>query len=53
MNFAFVADVATRELVACDEFDDARWVTEAELDALECPPNVRELARLALAAPPG
>lgn len=51
MNFAFVADVATRELTACDEFDAHRWVTEADLPALECPPNVRELARLALAAP--
>ena len=53
MNFAFVADVASRELAACDEWDGARWVTEPELDAVECPANVRELARLALAAPAG
>jgi len=49
MNFAFVADVASRALTACDEYTDARWVG-AEV-ALECPPNVRELVRLALAAP--
>ena len=48
MNFAFVADVATRELAACDEWESARWVTEAELASVECPRNVRELAALAL-----
>ncbi|HET9554242.1 MAG TPA: NUDIX domain-containing protein [Anaeromyxobacteraceae bacterium] len=51
MNFAFVADVATREVAGCDEFDATRWVAAGELDAVECPRNVRELARLALAAP--
>jgi 8-oxo-dGTP pyrophosphatase MutT (NUDIX family) len=50
MNFAFVADVATRAVRACDEFDDHRWVDAAGLEAVECPRNVRELARLALAA---
>ncbi|HVU51533.1 MAG TPA: NUDIX domain-containing protein [Polyangia bacterium] len=49
MNFAFVADVPTRALAVCDEYTDARWVGAA-VD-LECPPNVRELVRLALAAP--
>jgi 8-oxo-dGTP pyrophosphatase MutT (NUDIX family) len=49
MNFAFVADVASRELAACDEWSDARWVEDAE--ALDCPRNVKELVRLALAAP--
>jgi 8-oxo-dGTP diphosphatase len=48
MNFAFVADVASRELAACDEWSEARWVTSAE--ELECPRNVKELARVALAA---
>jgi 8-oxo-dGTP diphosphatase len=48
MNFAFVADVASRTLAACDEYTDARWFG-ADVD-VECPPNVRELARLALAA---
>ena len=52
LNFAFVADVPTREIRACDEFDDHRWVRDGELEPLECPRNVRELARLALAAPP-
>ena len=51
MNFAFVADVASRSLVPCDEWDAARGVTPDELDAVECPRNVRELARIALRAP--
>jgi len=52
MNFAFVADVASRDLAACDEWDGARWVEEAGLDLVDCPANVRELARLALGAAP-
>lgn len=51
LNFGFVADVSSRELAACDEWDAARWVREPELAGLECPENVRQLARLALAAP--
>jgi 8-oxo-dGTP diphosphatase len=49
MNFAFVADVASRELVPCDEWSEARWLPDAE--GLDCPENVRQLVRLALAAP--
>ena len=48
MNFAFVADVASRALAACDEWSEARWVGSAE--GLECPRNVRELVAIALAA---
>jgi 8-oxo-dGTP pyrophosphatase MutT (NUDIX family) len=51
MNFAFVADVATREVRGCDEFDAVRWITAAELPALDGPRNVRELALKALGAP--
>ena len=51
MNFAFVADVASRTLAACDEWSEARWLTAAELAAVECPRNVRELAAIALGAP--
>jgi 8-oxo-dGTP pyrophosphatase MutT (NUDIX family) len=51
MNFAFVADVASRVLSACDEFDAVRWVGPAELEVAECPRNVKELGRLALQAP--
>ena len=59
MNFAFVADVPSRELAACDEWSEARWVEGPELDraeagqpqGLECPENVRQLVRVALAAP--
>jgi 8-oxo-dGTP pyrophosphatase MutT (NUDIX family) len=50
LNFAFVADVASRALAACDEFDEVRWVGAAELESVECPRNVRELGRLALRA---
>jgi 8-oxo-dGTP pyrophosphatase MutT (NUDIX family) len=48
MNFAFVADVASRELAACEEWDGARWVTAGELAGVSCPTNVRQLAELAL-----
>jgi len=51
LNFAFVAEVDVRELVPCSEWDDARWITPAELGAVECPLNVRQLAELALRAP--
>ena len=51
MNFAFVADVATRAVHGCDEFDAVRWVTAGELAAIDCPRNVRELALRALDAP--
>lgn len=50
MNFAFVADVPTRKVQPCEEWNEAVWVTANELDSTECPQNVRELARLALAA---
>jgi 8-oxo-dGTP diphosphatase len=48
MNFAFVADVATRTLTACDEYAAVRWVGDPV--PVECPLNVRQLVRLALAA---
>jgi 8-oxo-dGTP pyrophosphatase MutT (NUDIX family) len=48
MNFAFVADVASRALGACDEYDEVAWVRDA--GSLECPVNVRQLLALALAA---
>jgi 8-oxo-dGTP pyrophosphatase MutT (NUDIX family) len=50
MNFAFVADVESRALGACDEWSEARRVADG--DGLDCPENVRQLLRLALAAPP-
>jgi 8-oxo-dGTP pyrophosphatase MutT (NUDIX family) len=43
LNFCFVADVPTREIVASSEFDAHRWVT-AE-DQLECPLNVQQILR--------
>jgi 8-oxo-dGTP pyrophosphatase MutT (NUDIX family) len=49
MNFVFVADVSSREVVPCDEWSDLRWV--ADLHDLSCPENVRQLAHLALKAP--
>jgi 8-oxo-dGTP pyrophosphatase MutT (NUDIX family) len=49
LNFAFVADVPSRELAGCDEYGDVRWVSDAS--GLDCPANVRQLLALALAAP--
>ena len=49
MNFAFVAEVPSRALAACDEYTDSRWV--ASNTDLDCPANVRQLLVLALAAP--
>jgi 8-oxo-dGTP diphosphatase len=49
LNFAFVADVPARELAPCDEWSEARWVTDTA--GIECPENVRQLVGLALAAP--
>ncbi len=46
MNFAFVADVASRVLVGCDEYDEVAWVPRP--DAIECPRNVQQLVALAL-----
>jgi 8-oxo-dGTP diphosphatase len=50
MNFAFVADVVSRTLAECAEWDEARWARPEDLAALPCPENVRQLAALALAA---
>ena len=48
LNFTFVADVPTDAVTANHEFSEFCWVTDA--GAIECPENVRELARLALHA---
>ncbi|NUP05767.1 MAG: SnoaL-like domain-containing protein [Polyangiaceae bacterium] len=50
MNFVFVADVATDQIVANDEIVQHRWVTST--DGIACPTNVRELVLLALHAGP-
>jgi 8-oxo-dGTP pyrophosphatase MutT (NUDIX family) len=47
MNFAFVADVASRTLTACPEYTDVRWVSDPA--AVPCPVNVQQLLRVALA----
>ena len=51
LNFAFVADVDSRELIPCDEWDGARWITPDGLETVDCPLNVRQLAALAFRAP--
>lgn len=48
MNFAFVADVPSTEVTPNDEFSEFRWVSD--VGVIECPENVRELARVALHA---
>ena len=49
MNFAFVADVTSCDLAACDEWSEARWIEDTS--GIDCPENVRQLVRLALRAP--
>jgi 8-oxo-dGTP diphosphatase len=49
LNFVFVADVPSRDLAACDEWDTARWLEARDLADLGCPENVRQLAAIALA----
>lgn len=46
LNFAFVAEVPSRDVVPNDEIVDFRWVTSTE--GVDCPHNVRELVQLAL-----
>jgi 8-oxo-dGTP diphosphatase len=49
LNFSFVADVDSRTLVGCDEYDEVLWTREP--GSVDCPENVRQLGALALAAP--
>jgi 8-oxo-dGTP diphosphatase len=46
LNFVFVADVPHDTILPNQEFDEHRWIQNP--DEVECPPNVRELVRLAL-----
>ena len=51
MNFVFVCEVPADGVVQPnDEFGAFRWITRAELDALESPLNVRQFGYLALDA---
>lgn len=43
MNFAFGMTVNHRDIVPCDEFTDAKWVTAAEAGDLDMPENVRSI----------
>ncbi len=45
LNFVFVADVDTDAVVENEEFTEHRWVEHA--DDVDCPPNVKQLARAA------
>jgi 8-oxo-dGTP diphosphatase len=51
LNFVFVCDVPTMDVVANDEFTAHRWVTLEDGPWSSAPLNVRQLAVLALAAP--
>ncbi len=51
LNFAFVADVPTRAVRPNEEYTQFRWVEEP--GELDCPTNVRELARMAISAGDG
>lgn len=52
MNFVFVADVDSDEVRPNDEFGEWRWVTWEEGPWADTPPNVGQLARVALRAAP-
>ncbi len=41
LNFCFVADVTTRDIVPNHEFGEHRWVSAP--DAVDCPLNVRQI----------
>lgn len=51
LNFVFVCDVDTDEVHPNTEFTAWKWVTFAEGPWAETPPNVGQLARVALDAP--
>ena len=46
LNFAFVADVPSRDVIPNDEIVSFRWVTST--DGIDCPQNVRQLVDRAL-----
>ena len=48
MNFCFVADVESDQVVANDEFGAFRWLET--IDGVECPANVRQMFERALRA---
>ncbi len=48
LNFVFVADVDTDQITPNEEFGEWRWVDS--LDGFDAPPNVGQLAEVALAA---
>jgi 8-oxo-dGTP pyrophosphatase MutT (NUDIX family) len=50
LNFAFVAEVDSEHVVGNGEFSEHRWFAEhSEIEALDAPKNVVQLAALALA----
>ncbi len=52
LNFAFVAEVDSERVVGNGEFSEHRWFAEpTEIEALDAPKNVVQLAALALALP--
>lgn len=51
LNFVFVCDVPSTEITPNDEFTAHRWVSLEDGPWTDSPPNVRQLAVLALAAP--
>jgi 8-oxo-dGTP pyrophosphatase MutT (NUDIX family) len=48
MNFVFVVDVTTDVVVANDEFSEHVWASLDDGPWSEAPPNVRQLAEIAL-----
>jgi hypothetical protein len=50
MNFVFVVDVATDEVRPNEEFSEWCWVDADDARFDDAPPNVRQLAIVALAS---
>jgi 8-oxo-dGTP diphosphatase len=50
MNFAFIAEISSRNLAPCSEYDDVTWLTSIAETPEESPLNVREALPYALAA---
>lgn len=51
LNFVFVIDVSSDEIKPNHEFGEWRWASLADGPWQDAPPNVEQLARVALAAP--
>lgn len=50
MNFAFLAELGSKQLRPCDEYSGSMWLTSADEMPINTPTNVREAIPFALTA---